>query len=121
QESIARIERSPDGINNWTVAQTVGNGSTSYDDTGLAPGTQYFYRVVEVYGTNTSGPSNVSNATTSNSSVASITSVSSPNTNGVYGLAASISIQVNFNDLVNVTGTPTLGLNSGGLANYLSG
>src|SRR5262249_54523806 len=50
-----------------------------------------------------------------------VTSVTSTTANGTYGVGAAIAITVTFNGTVNVTGTPQLGLNSGGTANYSSG
>jgi len=40
-----RIERSPDGTNDWAQIGTTGQGVTSYTDTGLASVTTYYYRV----------------------------------------------------------------------------
>jgi len=50
-----------------------------------------------------------------------VTNVTSSTTNGTYGTGANISIQVTFNEVVTVTGTPKLQLNSAGSANYVSG
>jgi hypothetical protein len=50
-----------------------------------------------------------------------VTNVASPTANGTYGVGAVIQIAVTFSAAVNVTGTPQLGLNSGGTANYSSG
>jgi uncharacterized repeat protein (TIGR02543 family) len=50
-----------------------------------------------------------------------ISSVSSSTTDGIYKLGDAISIQVTFSENVTVTGTPTLALNSGGTASYVSG
>lgn len=44
-EILFRIERSPDGLSNWTVRGSVGAGVTSYLDTGLTLGQTYYYRV----------------------------------------------------------------------------
>jgi hypothetical protein len=64
-ESGTRIERSLDG-STWTTIQFVHNGVTSFDDTTATAGTQYFYRVTEVYGSNTSAASSVFSVTTPN-------------------------------------------------------
>ncbi len=53
--------------------------------------------------------------------VPSITSVNSTTPNGTYATGANLSIQVNFNGNVTVTGFPQLALNSGGTATYVSG
>jgi hypothetical protein len=50
-----------------------------------------------------------------------VLSVSSSTIDGYYNAGDVISIQVNFSEPVDVTGTPTLALNSGGTATYLSG
>jgi hypothetical protein len=50
-----------------------------------------------------------------------VSSVSSTTANGTYGVGGSVTITVTFNEIVNVTGTPTLALNSGGSASYSSG
>jgi hypothetical protein len=50
-----------------------------------------------------------------------VTNVSSTSANGLYGIGATIPIQITFNGSVVVTGTPTLALNSGGTATYASG
>ncbi|PJZ69586.1 hypothetical protein CH373_08720 [Leptospira perolatii] len=49
-----------------------------------------------------------------------ITNVTSSTSNGVYGIAASISIQVEFSEAVSVTGTPTLTLETGGTDETIS-
>ena len=53
-----RIERSPNGSSSWTQIATVGVNVTTYQNTGLACGTTYYYRV-RAY--NTGGNSNYSN------------------------------------------------------------
>ncbi|MFZ2448286.1 MAG: Ig-like domain-containing protein [Syntrophobacteraceae bacterium] len=50
-----------------------------------------------------------------------VTSVSSTTANGYYKAGGAISIQVNFNESVTVTGAPLLALNSGGAALYSGG
>ena len=50
-----------------------------------------------------------------------VTNVTSSTPNGTYGVGASISIQITFNETVTVTGAPQLALNSGGTATYSSG
>jgi hypothetical protein len=63
QESVSRIERSIDNVN-WNLIATVSNGTTSYDNTGLATNATYYYRVTEAYGSDSSSPSNSASATT---------------------------------------------------------
>lgn len=52
------IERSLDGLTGWTEVHTQAVGDTTYSDTGLATGTEYFYRlrslVINVYSSYTS-------------------------------------------------------------------
>ncbi len=50
-----------------------------------------------------------------------VTNVTSSTANGTYTTGAVIPIQVSFSDVVTVTGTPQLALNSGGTASYVSG
>jgi hypothetical protein len=50
-----------------------------------------------------------------------VTNVTSPMANASYGVGVLIDITIQFNRVVNVTGTPQLVLNSGGTAGYLSG
>jgi hypothetical protein len=51
----------------------------------------------------------------------SVTNVTSTTADGAYTVGAVITITVGFSSTVNVTGTPTLALNSGGTATYSSG
>jgi hypothetical protein len=62
-ETQLQIERSPDGVG-WTPIALVPNGTTSYDDTTVAPGTHYFYRVKALSGPNPSPYSNTADAFT---------------------------------------------------------
>lgn len=50
-----------------------------------------------------------------------VTNITSSNTNSTYSAGSILSIQLVFNGNVDVTGTPTLTLNSGGTATYNSG
>jgi len=52
---------------------------------------------------------------------ATITNVTSSVSNGTYGIGAMIPITITFSKAVNVTGTPMLALNSGGIASYSGG
>ncbi len=52
---------------------------------------------------------------------ATVTNVSSSVANATYGVGATIPVVVSFSTPVNVTGTPQLALNSGGVATYASG
>ncbi|HEY7088779.1 MAG TPA: hypothetical protein VH518_11860 [Tepidisphaeraceae bacterium] len=63
-ENAIRIERSPDGSSNWTVIAFVPNGTSSFDDTTVAPDQHYFYRVVAISGPASGGFSNTASAIT---------------------------------------------------------
>lgn len=63
----------------------------------------------------------INNANLSIVAVPRITGVSSTAANGTYRASDTIPIQLTYNAVVNVTGTPTLALNSGGTATYASG
>ncbi len=67
------------------------------------------------------GTGNTASASLTVGSPAVVTGITSTNANGTYGVGSAIAIQLTFNTVVNVTGTPTLALNSGGTASYTSG
>jgi hypothetical protein len=56
-----------------------------------------------------------------NTSAATVANVTSPTADGTYGIGAVINVTVQFTQVVTVTGTPQLALNSGGTASYASG
>jgi hypothetical protein len=64
------IERSTDNSNYGQIATASAN-TTSYDNTGLAPNTKYYYRVRAYNGAGNSGYSNNTSATTANVAPAS--------------------------------------------------
>ncbi len=117
QESLMQVERSLNG-NTWALVKSLGNGTTTYDDTGLSNNTTYFYRVREVYASSASAYSATQSASTSG---ATVTGVNSPAADAAYTVGATIPITVSFSGVVNVTGTPLLALNSGGTGSYISG
>ncbi len=57
----------------------------------------------------------------SSASTTTVTGVSSTNAAGSYGVSSTIVIDVNFSNIVNVTGSPVLALNTGGTATYAVG
>ena len=57
-----KIQRSPDGSSAWSQVGT--SSTTSFSDTGLAPSTTYYYRVLAGNSVGDSAPSNVASATT---------------------------------------------------------
>ncbi len=87
--------------------------------TGASPGS-YTNTTGNVTSTN-GGTGNTASASLTVGSPAVVTGITSTNANGTYGVNSVIAIQVTFNKVVNVTGTPTLALNSGGTASYTSG
>jgi fibronectin type 3 domain-containing protein len=64
-ESGYQVQRSADGMSGWTTIGTTAQDLVSYSDTGLAPSTAYYYRVVATSGNGDSTPSAVVSATTS--------------------------------------------------------
>ncbi len=63
-ETSFRIERSLDGVN-FSLLTTVSINTTSYQNTGLAANTTYYYRVKATNANGDSAPSNTAAATTS--------------------------------------------------------
>jgi serine protease AprX len=63
-ETSYRIEKSSDGLGAWTQVGTAVENATAYVDSGLTPGTTYYYRVVAANSVGDSSPSNVASART---------------------------------------------------------
>src|SRR5206468_1196965 len=63
-ETGFKIERSLDGSTGWTLLTTTAANATSYSNTGLQPGTQYFYRVRATNAVGDSNNTTVANAIT---------------------------------------------------------
>ncbi|WP_316746932.1 MBG domain-containing protein [Pedobacter gandavensis] len=84
----------------WTATDNTADAKVLTPGTtgGAFPGTQPIYKL--------------------GSSVLSVTAT--PST-GIQGINASIVVTVNFSDVVSVTGTPRISLNTGGFANYTGG
>jgi hypothetical protein len=68
-----------------------------------------------------SGSLGASKSIVIDTSAATVTNVTSPTADGTYGIGAVITVTVQFTQVVTVTGTPQLALNSGGTASYTSG
>lgn len=58
------VERSPNGVNSWTLIGTVGQNITSFTSGGLAANTTYYYRVQAYNAIGTSAYSNTASAKT---------------------------------------------------------
>jgi titin len=69
-ESGYLVERSADGVSGWTQVGTTAADVTSFSNTGLAPSTTYYYRVVATSPNGDSAPSAVAGATTAADSTA---------------------------------------------------
>jgi N,N-dimethylformamidase beta subunit-like, C-terminal/Fibronectin type III domain len=70
-ETAYTVERSPDGIANWTpLSSTLPADTTSYSDTSVAPLTKYYYRVKATSAIGQSGYSNTASATTTGENIA---------------------------------------------------
>jgi titin len=63
-ETGYRIERSPNGTSGWIPIFITGANITTYSDTGLAAGTNYFYRVLGVNSAGNGPYSPIANTTT---------------------------------------------------------
>jgi peptidyl-Asp metalloendopeptidase len=63
-EEGVSLERSPDGVNSWTVIATLAADTTIHSDNGLSANTSYFYRVKAFNGAGDSGYSNKDSAVT---------------------------------------------------------
>jgi fibronectin type 3 domain-containing protein len=63
-ETGYRIERSTDGVSDWTTIATTGQDVTVYTDAGLSPATSYSFRAFAENDAGESAPSNVCSATT---------------------------------------------------------
>ena len=83
----------------------------------LGPGTY----VVQLAVTDMFGATNSASTTVTVNSIPTVTSVTSPNSDGAYGVGASVFIDIAFSEPVSVTGTPRLTLKSGGTASYSGG
>jgi len=65
-ETGFKLERSLDGMAPWAAIATLPGNSTNFQDSGVSPGTTYYYRVLSYNTTGSSGYSNTAAATTDN-------------------------------------------------------
>jgi hypothetical protein len=63
-ETGFKIERSPEGSSGWTQVFLTSADATAWDDSGLSPGTTYYYRVRATNGGGDSAYSNTTSAST---------------------------------------------------------
>jgi hypothetical protein len=63
-----KVQRSLDGVTNWTLIFTAGGSVAFYQDIGLAQATTYYYRVIASNASGDANPSNVASATTQGTS-----------------------------------------------------
>lgn len=93
--------------------------SVNSNITGLTPGTTYYYRLSASNNAGAADAANILSFTAANIPV--VNTVSSTTADGNYKAGSTIQLTVTFNDIVIVTGTPILNLNTGGTAAYVSG
>jgi len=74
-ETGFEVERSLTGIGGWSLITTTAADATTYQDTGLSEGTEYFYRVRAINGEGNSRWSNVASDTTSTASMLDFSNV----------------------------------------------
>ena len=120
------------GTSTLTFTYTVASGESTLDldyaattSLALAAGT-----IVDLVGNSAvltlpapGGPGSLAanKAIAVDTTAATVTGVASDTADGAYNAADTIAIEVGFGESVNVTGTPTLALNTGGSATYTSG
>ena len=101
---------------------TVEEGNTASADLSVS---SYTGTLADAAGNAAEAASGDLGAVIVDASIPSITSVSSNKVDGTYGVGEVIDIQVTFNEVVYVTGTPTLQLDTAGstnqIVNYHSG
>lgn len=102
------------------------NGATAawslpFASTNLANATSYTVRSQANDSGNNLEPTPQSSTFTFDSGAPTVSNVSSTTANASYKAGNGIAITVAFSEVVNVTGTPQLTLNSGGTASYASG
>jgi hypothetical protein len=113
--TIGAGQTSPDLDYTSSAALDLNGGSINLDDAGVAVPAEL---ALPAPGTAGSLGANKNIVIVSS---AAATSVTSPNANGTYLFDSDITIQVVFDDEVNVTGSPELDLSTGGVATFVNG
>ena len=96
-ETGFKVERSPNGSSNWTQIGTVGANITTFQNSGLACNTTYYYRVRAYNTEGDSGYSNTASATTS------ICAPTSPTLNTIINADGDGNYTVSWNSISNAT------------------
>jgi gliding motility-associated-like protein len=111
-----------------TATSILGSASTTAVSaalTGLSPSTTYYYRLGAVSNAGalsaTNNTSGASNGIMSFTTAPVVSTVSASTANGSYKAGDVVTVTVGFTSAVAVTGTPTIALNTGAVANYTSG
>src|SRR5439155_452815 len=86
----------------------------------LAPNLQYTVQATQSDGAGNIGMSSASTFTV-DTTPPTVSNITSATADGTYTTGTLIPVTVTFSELVTVTGTPQLALNSGGTASYSSG
>ena len=109
--SYFRIDRSTDGVNFTTLATNISASSQSYNDSGLTPGSTYYYRVVAINSVGSSAPSAVVHATTTlaNSTTVALSTLQWASATAGYG-TVQLNKSINGNPLTLNGGVSTTGL-----------
>lgn len=97
-----------------------GSGAWTYTFGALAEGVYEITATAEDEAGNEGDPSEPMSLTI-DTTATEVVDVTSTNDDGSYGVGRAISITVEFDEAVVVSGVPTLALNNGGTASYLSG
>jgi hypothetical protein len=98
------IKRSTDGGSTFTAAGAADGSATTYNDTGLSPGTSYTYEVVATTSSESSAPSAPAGTVTLPSSLSSLTATA----------ASSSEVDLSWTDVTGATGYETDSKDSSG-------
>jgi len=125
QSSTNNMNSLADTETNGSIIQDYETDDSSYTATALAASTTYYFNVIARDATgNKSIYTTVSATTAVDSTPPNVLTVSSSSSDGNYQGGEQILITITFSEIVNVTGTPTIELETGindGVATYISG